>query len=236
MKRLVALIAVVLLFGCTDNITEPVDAPSFDVVVARDAPVERRIFIHRQPGFSHNHGIILRARPDGRGKPSKEANCFSELARGAVWKNTEPYRTTFPLPVATWEFESDVFGAEEAGAVPAFDGGMDGLNTAQFGFYDEPNVIAVTSVWGIFRGPPSGRELLEWDILMNTQFPFGDADVDPTIMDVANIATHELGHALGLGHPENSCTEETMYAYSATGETKKRTLEAGDIAGVRSLY
>ena len=31
-------------------------------------------------------------------------------------------------------------------------------------------------------------------------------------------------------------TEETMYAYADFGETKKRTLEAGDITGVQKLY
>ena len=55
-------------------------------------------------------------------------------------------------------------------------------------------------------------------------------------MDYQNIATHEFGHSLGLGHPGDSCTEETMYAYGSSGETKKRTLEAGDIAGVNELY
>ena len=39
-----------------------------------------------------------------------------------------------------------------------------------------------------------------------------------------------------MGHPDSTCTEETMYAFANFGETKKRTLEAGDIAGVAKLY
>ena len=58
----------------------------------------------------------------------------------------------------------------------------------------------------------------------------------PGDMDFHNIAQHEVGHALGLGHPDNSCTEETMYAYATEGETKKRDLHAGDIAGAVDLY
>ena len=54
--------------------------------------------------------------------------------------------------------------------------------------------------------------------------------------DFANVATHEIGHAVGLDHPGNSCTEETMYAYVDFGETKKRTLNAGDILGAQALY
>ena len=55
--------------------------------------------------------------------------------------------------------------------------------------------------------------------------------------DVQNIGTHEAGHTFGLGDlydPEDS--EQTMYGYGATGETKKRTLEWGDQAGIRALY
>ena len=55
-------------------------------------------------------------------------------------------------------------------------------------------------------------------------------------MDFENIATHELGHAVGLGDLYNDCTEETMYGYASYGETKKRTLEAGDITGIKKLY
>ena len=55
-------------------------------------------------------------------------------------------------------------------------------------------------------------------------------------MDYWNIFTHEVGHAAGLGHPDLTCGEETMHRYSHEGETKKRTLNDGDIAGIRTLY
>jgi hypothetical protein len=56
-------------------------------------------------------------------------------------------------------------------------------------------------------------------------------------MDFENIATHELGHSVGLGDLyTDACSEQTMYGYADNGETKKRTLEAGDIKGVQELY
>ena len=55
-------------------------------------------------------------------------------------------------------------------------------------------------------------------------------------MDFENIATHELGHSIGMGHPSSECIEETMYAYADFGETKKRTLNTGDIEGISELY
>jgi len=50
------------------------------------------------------------------------------------------------------------------------------------------------------------------------------------------VATHEIGHAVGLDHPGNTCTLETMYAYVDFGQTHQRTLNDGDIAGITALY
>jgi hypothetical protein len=238
------LIFAVLVVACSgDTPVEPATAPD-DLHAKLTGPpdlsgvlpqFERRVFIHYRPGF---------ARPEGRGKPKKDnggSKCFSLLGNGAKWKTIEPYSTTFlTLPVATWnEVDKDIFGRGQlVNEVREFDGEMDDVNTAQFGPYPNPNVLAVTVVWGIFIGPPRGRELVEWDILMNDAFTWGDATKPntPNVWDIANVATHELGHAAGLGHPPDECTEETMYAFAASGETKKRTLEAGDIAGILGLY
>ena len=56
-------------------------------------------------------------------------------------------------------------------------------------------------------------------------------------MDFENIVTHEHGHVFGLDDLYTStCSEETMYGYATEGETKKRTLESGDIMGIQRLY
>ncbi len=39
-----------------------------------------------------------------------------------------------------------------------------------------------------------------------------------------------------MAHPDNSCTEETMYAFADFEETKKQDLFDGDIAGILDLY
>ena len=76
---------------------------------------------------------------------------------------------------------------------------------------------------------------------MNETWDFGDAIVVvPDVMDVANIVTHELGHAAGLGHTPNDCADKpedhTMYASARLNETKKRDLYQGDIDGIHALY
>ena len=112
----------------------------------------------------------------------------------------------------------------------------DGVNEVYFADIDESGVIGVTIVWGIFGGRPSGRMLVEWDqVYDDVSFDWSSAG-EAGKMDFENIATHELGHTVGMGHPDSSCIEETMYAYASLGETIKRTLNAGDIAGIQALY
>ncbi|MDX1745716.1 MAG: matrixin family metalloprotease [Halobacteriales archaeon] len=115
-------------------------------------------------------------------------------------------------------------------------GSPDGLNEVYFGSIDSEGAIAVTIVWGVFRGPPSSREIVEWDqVYDQVDYDWSDTGTVGK-MDFENINTHELGHAVGMDHPDDSCTEETMYAYAEPGETKKQSLESGDKAGVNELY
>jgi hypothetical protein len=99
--------------------------------------------------------------------------------------------------------------------------------------YSDQNVIAVTTVWYDRRS----KQLLECDIMFNTDWTWGDATVNPSVMDMQNIATHELGHCFNLADIYDSSQNHlTMYGYSYPGDFEKRTLEAGDIAGIQSLF
>ncbi len=113
-------------------------------------------------------------------------------------------------------------------------GKKDGKNVIVFGNnYSDPNVIAVTSVWYNTR---TGA-ILEFDISFETDYQWGDAEVNPQLMDLQNIATHELGHAFGMGDVyKDACSPVTMYGYADYGETQKRTLEEADVKGFQLLY
>lgn len=112
-------------------------------------------------------------------------------------------------------------------------------NEYVFGLYPQEEVIAITNIWGYFSGAKSQRRIIEYDVLFNTHYFWGDATnstIAQYVMDLQNIATHETGHGIGLDDLYNSCVQETMYGYSNYGETSKRSLNSGDIAGIQKLY
>ncbi|MDD1675211.1 MAG: matrixin family metalloprotease, partial [Methanomicrobiales archaeon] len=111
-------------------------------------------------------------------------------------------------------------------------GKHDGKNVLAFGNFDQSGVIAVTYLW--FRSHPFPR-IVEYDTLFDTDYYWGDAGTSPVTMDLQSIATHELGHGIGLADVYDSCYAVTMYGYSREGETWKRTLESPDRSGLIAL-
>jgi len=208
--------------------------------------IEGRVFVHR---VDDDH---FRAKPGGGG-----STCWTPIASGAIWKDAfginEPWLANDTLApdlgavdmatrlsgdIDKWEAASsapDVFGAGTLDDTYAANlGGTDGINGAEWGVITDNGVIAVTYSWGVWGGNPSTRRIVEWDQIFDTDWAW-DTEGDANSMDFSNIATHEIGHAFGLSHPAG-CTEETMFASAAYGETKKRDLNAGDILGISTLY
>jgi len=112
---------------------------------------------------------------------------------------------------------------------PAFDG--------------ENNIIMQNRVSGsdiigqtyIFYNVDSG-EILDADIVLNSSFHWG-IDGAPDKMDVQNAVTHEIGHFCCLDDLYSDADrEKTMYGYIDYGETKKRTLDPDDMAGLAAVY
>ena len=188
----------------------------------------------------------------------EESTCYTFLDKWAKWKElsvdyvidpdnpdglSEDFVTNAMfLGAEEWDNHTgaDLFGTYSIDYNSSWDNDApDGRNELLFGDYPQDGVIAVAIVWGHFTGPPSMREIIEFDILFDIDWTWGDATIDPEVevMDLQNIATHELGHGVGLGDLYDTvCIDETMYGYSNYGDTKKRDLNAGDIIGIQKLY
>jgi hypothetical protein len=125
-------------------------------------------------------------------------------------------------------------------------------------------MVAVTPVVYL-NAPGTARDgmIVDADIELNGEtFHFSTAGA-PDKMDVENTLTHELGHLLGLDHPcyaqtpaadawprdqtgqpipacsavaGTAVSETTLYPTTSRGETKRRSPEADDVAGVCAAY
>ena len=247
--------------GITKTLVLPPAADNSPVIslgTALDPATGRQVegwaIIHRKDNL---------AKPAGA-KPGA-ASCYGYLAKGAKWKIVEPWlvnpantrlldgTTVFNLltaGVTKWEDATDGniingAGVNVLGSGSITDAALvadtispDNQNEVYFADITDSNAIAVTIVWGIFGGPPSGRQLVEWDqVYDDVTFDWSaEAAGVGGKMDFDNIATHELGHSVGMADLYNTCIDETMYGYSANAETKKRDLNTGDITGVNALY
>ncbi len=107
------------------------------------------------------------------------------------------------------------------------------INALFFGDHDDSNVIAQATIWA----NRITKQIVECDVQFNTDFKWGDGESNSFLMDLQNIATHELGHGFNLADIyDDSKSYLTMYGISYYGDVEKRTLADGDIAGIRKIY
>lgn len=216
---------------------------------------------------NHAKGGNGKGNGGGGGKPGGGgggAVCYAYLGNGAAWQTSEPWVVNpsnidgldeafifanLSEDIAKWEDAADgvvdgIEGADILGTGSSTSDVLvadmvapDGVNEVYFADIDSPGAIGVTIVWGIFSGRPSNRRLVEWDqVYDDVDFDWAN-DGSANAMDFENIATHELGHSVGMSDLyDAACATETMYGYAAEGDIDKRDLEAGDIAGIDGLY
>lgn len=230
------------------------------VIASAYTPLEKRIFLRYKKGFAKPPGVGKPPKDD-----NDDAGYYTLLGKGVKWKtipvsyvidpeNPNGLKEAFitgaifdsaeqwDSHTTTTEIFNNVYGIVDDATVDL--DAPDGSNEVLFGRVEElfeddslVNVIAVTIVWGIWGGPPGRREIVEFDIMFDTDYSWGNADDGSEVMDLQNIATHEFGHGVGLGDLyEDAAFQETMYGYASYGEIIKRTLYYGDSAGIMNLY
>lgn len=243
-KLLVALLVVALL---ATSLVAVVSAKPDKPV--RPEKLDQVIFVH--PAAPDKPG-----KPDNSpGKPPKEEepkdNTYYELWGGHLTGTASYYiNPTVSLvtagdPIAAVNASAEAWDAVTADELFSYAGtteerwyAEDGQNTVSWVKFTPRNYIAVAVMWY----DPETMIIWEFDIVFNTFQKWG---IDPVkedgvtigAFDIQNIATHEFGHPVGLDDLyDERYSELTMYGYSSKGETKKCSLENGDIIGAQFLY
>jgi hypothetical protein len=182
--------------------------------------------ILRKKDFVKPDGV---PKPDKGPKPEKTKGPACYKLMGVEWVNTPDYvaqdETLLGIAttsIGTW---NDVTGFNLLG-----EGSIDGNDS--MGDYPLTGVIAVCRTWWNEWG-----EIIEYDIMFDTDYTWGDATSNSDLMDLQNIATHEIGHAFGLLDVyQKQCSEVTMFGYGNSGDILKRDLAPQDITALQLIY
>ena len=169
--------------------------------------------------------------------------------RGVAGVTAAQFQTAVAAGFATWEAVPTASVAFQfVGFTSAAPFDDDGIST--FGFDAQPDLDRVLGATSFVVDTLTG-EIVESDVFFNSIFTWSTAaDGDASRFDLQSVATHEIGHFVGLGHSAIGETEirpdggrrvlasgAVMFPISlGRGVIADRTLQPDDIAGVSDLY
>jgi hypothetical protein len=133
--------------------------------------------------------------------------------------------------LSTWSTQSgSAFRYQYGGRVADTNTAVDGRNVVIFRDASGGGALATTYSW-TSGGSRVDSDIVLWDA--DYQFFTGTSGCSNGAY-IEDVATHELGHSLGLGH--SSVTEATMYGTYTWCSTAMRTLANDDLTGLQLLY
>ncbi len=243
-KLIISIILSVTLILCLLPVTalaEPANKP----ITPKD--IKEMTFVH----FAKPDSPPGQSKKD---KPEPEPEGIYELIGTKLFETVTYYVNTSGGPIDsdieiiesfnTWDSAVTASLFAYGGETSLSGRKYNGQNTVSWARIAPKSTIAIATFWYYSDGvPETFDEIIEFDIVFNSFLNWG---IDPddegpntltNAFDVQNIATHEVGHIVGLGDLyDNDNSYLTMYGYGSLGETQKISLEDGDIEGANLIY
>lgn len=180
-----------------------------------------------------NSGVELRW-----GNPSNVSIVISSV--GSDDLATDEHVPAIRNAIATWNAASGSSARLVENTSPAArartDWASDDLHLV---FFDEDDssgylpsgagIVAITPVWFLSSGV-----ITDADVIFNGDDFLFTTTGEPGEFDVQDVATHELGHLLGLDH--SGWAGATMFPYVDPAQVLHRSLSQDDVCGLRAAY
>lgn len=134
---------------------------------------------------------------------------------------------------ATWlGVPSATVQVTDGGSTTITHSGQDGTNLISF----VDTGFAFNGALGVTRlfFSVSTGQISEADIVFNPAVSFATRNPLSGVADVQEVATHEIGHFLGLTHV--GILSATMYPYARPQSQIERFLDVDDVAGISEIY
>ncbi len=220
MRNLLRTSLGIVLIGGTATLVVPEQATGFSTIGGNLGLTQRdcRIYDNFIDAASHNN---TQADPNWPGFTQIELSCWKAMAE---W-GSKPFGTGAGDPtqfqIGDGRANFDFFWNGEASGAGGYNGNIvspiSGSSGGVLAYCETP----ISDGWRI-------RFYESWT------WADGPGNLANGEMDLQGVGTHELGHALGLGH--STVSAATMYAYASGNGVPDRSIESDDRAGVQFIY
>jgi hypothetical protein len=170
--------------------------------------------------------------------PTSNVTWVLDATQGSNVTGARSLSTVMQASFDAWDAVStaNVAFARGADAVSSINAG-DNINVVKVNLSPAAYVTAAGSALGLTLTNYSlvTGAILDADIIFDPTISYSTDTVTPgTHYDLQSVATHEIGHMLGLDH--STVLSATMFPRVSAGVSLPRALSSDDIAGVSSIY
>jgi hypothetical protein len=169
-------------------------------------------------------------------------NLKLQLGATPLLSDGSTYNSSVQTAMQMWNAQINtvqLVGQVAATAAPISQNGVNeiGFNDTVYGTAFDANVLAITVYHYADSRSDGSSRMTQADIIFNTAYSWDSyRGALRASMDIQRVALHELGHVLGLNHPDAATPPQYVSALMNSAVSNLDSLTADDIQGAQSLY